>query len=162
MNQIIVDCEASGLSSDSYPIQIAWLDVHTGETDTFYIKPAESWTHWDENAEEVHNIPKQLLRDVGLDVTEAAHRFLSALEKGDRQVYSDAPDFESFWLSKLLNTSGIFTEPVRLYVRHVIDLVEPEYQKRMSDIMCDQVRPHDALEDCRMIYKAVQESRLTE
>lgn len=163
MNQIIVDCEASGLSAESYPIQIAWVDVNTGETDNFYIRPAEEWTYWNIDAERIHNIPKQLLLDVGLEVDEAARRFLEALEKGDRRVYSDAPDFECFWLSKLLNASDIFPEPVYLDVRSVYDLADTNEQRiRMSEIMCAQERPHDALEDCRMILSALKESRVEE
>ncbi|UZE94500.1 hypothetical protein [Alkalimarinus alittae] len=49
---IIFDVEASGLSDDSYPIEVAWQDSNDPECfDSFLINPNETWKHWDDYAE---------------------------------------------------------------------------------------------------------------
>jgi len=163
MRQLIVDCEASGLHPESYPIQVAWIDVNTKETDTFYIKPHDTWLHWDYNAEDIHNIPRELLKDIGLPVSEAAQRFLDATNDKDCMVYSDAPNFESFWLGRLLHTANALFETGAIQVTYVLELLETRQQKReMSRIMGSQDRPHDALDDCRMILAAYEQARDTD
>jgi hypothetical protein len=153
---IILDVEASGLHEDSYPIQVAWLNTDTGEEDSFYIKPEEEWTYWDINAEDIHNIPRKLLDDVGIPADLAVKRLLSSLGK-KVDIYTDAPDFDGFWLSKLFG--AVLVDPeVNVKVRSVYEVCQ--YQEdfyALQEIMHSQERPHDALEDCRMIWQAIKE-----
>ncbi|MEH6628750.1 MAG: hypothetical protein V7739_20100 [Motiliproteus sp.] len=54
---IIVDIEASGLSPDSYPIEIAWVDTRTDACDAFLINPETAccdWDYWNYDAEKIH------------------------------------------------------------------------------------------------------------
>jgi len=156
---IIVDCEASGLHPESYPIQIAWLNVDTEECGSFYIRPHETWTYWDYNAEEVHNIPMQLLLDVGLDVYSAAQRFLDVLYEHGPVIISDAPEFELFWLERLLDTANV-AHDIELDVNYVYDIARSRsHARRMGEIMRGQKRSHDALDDCRSILAAIRGAR---
>lgn len=157
---IILDCEASGLGPTSYPIQIAWLNVKTGESDSFYIKPSENWTDWDPNAEDVHNIPRERLFDEGISVLEAAHRLYQKIGKA-KTIYSDAPDYEHFWVMRLFEESRQFMYEMEF--AHVVDMHESfEEAQRMNQILLDQsvanTRTHDALDDCHSIAEAYRRS----
>ena len=57
----IIDVEASGLQSESYPIEVAWCDIDTCCASSFLIKPARSWTVWDKKAEALHGLSRDLL-----------------------------------------------------------------------------------------------------
>jgi len=159
MRQLIVDCEASGLQAQSYPIQIAWVDIATRETDEFYIKPHHTWQHWDYNAQDIHNIRREELMHTGLSVSDAARRFLDAVDHGNCRVYSDAPACEGFWLGRLLLTAGVTPAVAPLEVAHVLDLLPGRpTQSHMAKIMRSQLRPHDALGDCLMILDAYKQA----
>jgi len=155
---VILDIEASGLHDDSYPIQVAWLNPKTGEEDSFYITPEDEWTYWDENAEEIHKIPRERLYQEGIPADLAVRRILNKLGD-DIIVYSDAPEFDGFWLSRLFETVEL--EPhVNVNVHGVHTLCETHAQlEAMITIMMHQKRSHDALDDCRKIWEAVCKSK---
>ena len=73
---IIFDVEASGLSDDSYPIEVAWQDGTNEDLfDSFLIKPCDSWVHWDDYAEqEIHHISRNTLHSEGISITESCIR----------------------------------------------------------------------------------------
>jgi len=157
MRRIIVDCEASGLHPESYPIQVAWLDLDSDDASSFYIRPHDTWTHWDYNAEDIHNLPQQFLRDVGLDVENAA-AILSEMAK-DTVILSDAPDFEWFWLNRLLEASDGYQD-VELKVQTIFAACDDmDHVGRMGLAMQNQERTHDALDDCRAIKQALIETK---
>lgn len=106
MDLICIDLEASGLGPQSYPIEVAWKDGRSGEQDAFLIDPAtvEGWTYWDEFAEELHGIDINDLAEGGLSVVAAARRLNQAL--AGKVVYSDASEFDRFWLTRLFEAAG--------------------------------------------------------
>jgi len=157
MRRIIVDCEASGLHTESYPIQIAWLDLDSDAAGSFYICPHDTWTHWDYNAQDIHNLTQQFLRDVGLSVEQSA-TILGEMAK-DTVILSDAPAFELFWLERLLDASE-HSQGVGLQVQSVFAACDNlEHAQRMATIMQTQERTHDALDDCRAIKQALIDSK---
>jgi hypothetical protein len=100
---VIIDCEASGLSEKSYPIEIgvAFKD----DSFSFLIKPLDSWNDWDEKSAKIHKIERDELFINGITVYDAAYRLNSQLR--GLTVYSDAADFETFWIDKLFSSVGI-------------------------------------------------------
>lgn len=101
-----IDVEASGLGPHSWPIEVGWV-FETGDARSMLIKPADSWsmTAWEKPAEKLHGIhPGQLVTN-GKDAIEAALILNAAL--GDMVVYSDAPDYDSFWLFRLYDAAGV-------------------------------------------------------
>ena len=46
----IIDIEASGFGRGSYPIEVGFA-LPDRTSYSFLIKPAQSWTHWSEDAE---------------------------------------------------------------------------------------------------------------
>ena len=154
---IILDCEASGLCfKESYPIQVGWVDSETEEKDSFFIRPSDDWNYWNWDAQDVHNIPRKTLFDVGLTVDVAAKRLLPILER-EGFIFSDAPEFDSYWVNKLMNL--VFPEFKVPEFKHVVYLLEESVaQRKMFNILVNQKRPHDALDDALMMKKAYKEA----
>lgn len=148
---IILDCEASGLHPDSYPIEVAWYDFISGEQDSFLIKPADHWTHWDPNAEEIHGLDQGQLLNEGISVYHATLRLRKALE--GKAVHSDAPGFDEFWLQVLFDACD---EDVPFPVRSVYHLVEESQYARLGIALGEARRPHRAMDDCKVIAGAVK------
>ena len=78
-NPIIIDIEASGFGSMSYPIEVGIaLD-----DDTKYcslILPASDWEHWDSDAEKVHRIARDILETYGNPIQQVAAHLNRLLE----------------------------------------------------------------------------------
>ncbi len=100
----IVDVEASGFGSRSYPIEIG-LAL---ETDTRYcslILPSPDWTHWDRAAEETHCITRDILATHGKPLVEVALD-LNHLLSGST-VYTDGWAVDKPWITRLFAEAGV-------------------------------------------------------
>ena len=101
----MIDFEASSLSSDSYPIEVAW-STPDGAIESHLIRPHWSWTDWDEYAErEIHRISRETLRTDGRSTRDVATVMNTAL--AGTTVYSDAPEFDGHWLERLFEAAGL-------------------------------------------------------
>lgn len=101
----ILDFEASGLESDSYPIQVAW---NIGdEVTSFLINPlsADGWTWWNADSELIHGIPREFLIENGSDIAVVAAAMIEQLS--GKLVHSDAVAFDSFWCKRLFDAAGV-------------------------------------------------------
>ncbi|WP_425263343.1 hypothetical protein [Vibrio owensii] len=149
---IYADCEASGLSDDSYPIEIAWIDTD-GSQDDFLINPSSGsdWDHWDLSAEAVHNLKREDCIKKGINVVEAAIRLNSQLR--GQVVYTDAPAFDGFWIDRLFQAAQV----ERLFDIDSIDTYL--YDKGLDFGKWRRVRSkekleHRALSDCQRSINA--------
>ena len=68
---LIVDIEASGFGQQSYPIEVG-LALEDDHRYCALILPAADWTHWDDSAERVHHISRDILRSYGKPLVEVA------------------------------------------------------------------------------------------
>lgn len=101
-----IDLEASGLGARSWPVEIGWAFAD-GAADSFLVRPDASWTDdaWDSRAESLHGISREALMRDGVDIKDACGRLNAALS--GVKVYSDAPDWDGFWLFRLFSASGV-------------------------------------------------------
>lgn len=102
-----VDFEASSLGPRSYPIEVGW-SLDDGTVESHLIDPASqpAWTDWDPGAEhEIHGISRELIIKEGRDPLWVAARMNETL--GGRLVYTDAPDWDGFWLQVLFDAAGL-------------------------------------------------------
>ncbi|WOI52099.1 hypothetical protein [Parvularcula sp. LCG005] len=101
-----IDVEASGLGPHSWPIEVGW-SFATGDPRSVLIRPADKWsmTAWEKTAEILHGISPIQLVTSGKTPLETALVLNAAL--GNAMVYSDAPDYDSFWLFRLYDAAGI-------------------------------------------------------
>lgn len=101
-----IDVEASSLSAASWPIEIGWA-FEWGDPYSALVRPHETWPEagWSAEAEMLHGIRRDdLVRDgrSSRDVADALNAALSGFE-----VWSDAPDWDGFWLFRLFGAAGI-------------------------------------------------------
>lgn len=101
-----IDLEASGLGAASWPVEVGWGGV-TGAPTAILIRPDASWNNaaWDPEAEKLHGLSRDRLAREGAAISVVCEALNAALS--GRAVYSDAPDWDSFWLYRLFATARI-------------------------------------------------------
>ncbi len=104
---IIIDIEASGFGSGSYPIEIGVV-MDDGRKYCSLIQPKDDWTHWDPTAETVHGISRETLRAHGRPVFEVAGK-LNEMLRG-RTAYSDGWVVDRPWLDRLYAAASMRCE----------------------------------------------------
>ena len=107
-----IDFEASGLGAKTWPIEVGWAFAD-GAGESFLISPAPEWSmdDWDPRAERLHGISPKMLSDLGVNASVACERLTRALS--GCAVYSDAPDWDGFWLMRLFDVASR-KPPIRL------------------------------------------------
>ena len=95
-----IDLEASGLGADSWPIEVGWC-FPEGPPCAHLIRTAPDWKDaaWDPEAEALHGVGREELARAGASPREVCAALNKALD-GVR-AYSDAPDWDGFWLYRL-------------------------------------------------------------
>jgi hypothetical protein len=101
---IVLDLEASGFGSNSYPIEVGFA-LPNGRLECTLIRPEPEWTHWDESAYAVHGISRELLLAFGKPVDQVA-LWLNKHLKG-MTVYSDAWGHDYAWLAVLFDAANL-------------------------------------------------------
>ncbi len=108
---VFLDFEASSLSKQSYPVEVAWV-FEDGRSRTFLIRPAPDWTDWSSEAEAIHGISRELLEKEGVTVSIIADEMVETLSGHD--LYASAPSWDGKWLSALLRAAGHPRHALRL------------------------------------------------
>lgn len=148
-----MDLEASGLGPRSYPIEVAWKCGATGECDSFLINPesAYGWNDWDPIAAEIHNIPRDHLIKEGISVREACKRLNQFI--GDRDVISDALEFDYFWIRRLFE-AGMMKPTFKM--KGIDHILEGEQLIMYRLVASAQVRNHRAMDDVEDLIKCIE------
>jgi hypothetical protein len=134
---IFLDFEASSLSRQSYPIEVAWV-FEDGAPEAHLIRPAPGWDEWDPRAEAIHHIRREQLEAEGEPHEQVASRMLAALDGHD--VRASAPSWDGKWLSTLLRAAGL--------PRHALRLRDSDdaFVETAADILRDVVAPDQLAE----------------
>ncbi|MDJ0740880.1 MAG: hypothetical protein QNJ91_14285 [Gammaproteobacteria bacterium] len=101
---IIIDVEASGFGSGSYPIEVG-VALADGSRHCYLVSPARSWKHWDERAELMHGITRDTLLTYGRPIADIAWRLNELLHR--RTAYSDAWSYDMSWLGRLYDAANM-------------------------------------------------------
>ena len=101
-----IDLEASGLGAKSWPVEVGWA-FETGEPVAMLVRPDETWSDdaWDPKAEALHGLSRDRLEREGRAPQDICEAMNAAF--GDVEVYSDAPDWDGFWLFRLYSAAGV-------------------------------------------------------
>lgn len=109
--KVFLDFEASSLSNQSYPIEVAWV-FQDGRSEHHLIAPAPTWSDWDAASEAVHGISRATLAADGKPMVFVANRMVEALTGHD--LFASAPSWDGKWLSVLLRGAGLPRHALRL------------------------------------------------
>lgn len=120
-----VDVEASSLSPDSYPIEIAW-SLEDGSIESHLINPdhVEEWTDWSTRAQTVHGLSRTYLAEHGEHPDAVAHRMNQAL--AGKVVYTDSIIYDSMWLGELFEGEMIPRQFGIKDIWQLFETVQPE------------------------------------
>jgi len=152
-NPFIIDVEASGFGSTSYPIEIG-VALDGGKKYCTLITPSPGWTHWDDSAEKVHGISRDILETYGTPVVEVADT-LNLLLDG-LTLYSDGWVVDKPWLMTLFQAAG---RPMHFYLSP-LEMILSEVQMANWHTTKDRIIEDMHLERHRASYDAwiVQET----
>ncbi len=151
----VLDVEASGLGSDSYPIEIGVV-MASGQKYQALIKPVSGWTQWTEEAYAMHGIDRQMLQTRGLSVHVVCAE-LNDLCRG-QTLYSDCWVNDLPWILKLFAQAGIYPKfkcsPIELILK------ESQFKNwakhKQETIQATGIKPHRALNDADIIARTIQ------
>jgi hypothetical protein len=145
---LIIDVEASGFGAHSYPIEIG-LAMEGGDKFCSLILPAPDWTHWDDEAEKVHRVSRDILETYGKPMEEVA-AVLNLLLEG-KTVYTDGWVVDKPWLTTLFHAAGI---PMKFQVSS-LEMILSESQMAAWHETKDRVVEEKQLSRHRASYDAV-------
>lgn len=147
---IILDIEASGFGSGSYPIEIGFSGRH-GEGWCSLIRPEAEWTHWDLDAARVHGIPREVLIERGNSVQFVAEQLNFFL--GGRTVYTDGWGQDYVWLASLFESAQIVQKFTLADLYEIIDDDQlPDWNATKQQIIQElRVARHRASSDARVL-----------
>ena len=109
--KVFLDFEASSLSDQSFPVEVAWV-FQDGQSESHLIRPAAEWTDWDEAAQAIHGISREKLASEGEPHHLVAARMVQVLSGHD--LFASAPSWDGKWLSALLRGAGLPRHALRL------------------------------------------------
>jgi len=137
-NVVAIDFEASSLSGIgvdvpahemSYPIE-AGLSYPNGRTESFFIKPAQGWTDWSDDAEDyIHHISRDTLQAQGRDIRAVAEWLNENL--AGKIVINDGPSAkaDNYWCARLFEAAGLECQFKIVNVFEILD--------KRSEYYCD-------------------------
>jgi DNA polymerase III epsilon subunit-like protein len=108
---VFLDFEASSLSDQSFPVEVAWV-FQDGRSESHLIRPAPEWTDWDDASQAIHGISRETLASEGDPHDKVAARMVEALSEHD--LFASAPSWDGKWLSVLLRGAGLPRHALRL------------------------------------------------
>ncbi len=154
----IIDVEASGFGPRSYPIEIG-VALESGDTLCYLVLPKDDWTFWDEGAERVHRIPRDILETHGRPIEEVANDLNKFVDV--ETVFSDGWEVDSPWLSQLFEAAGVACR----FHFSALDFILSEEQMEEWHQTKDQIvaemdiKRHRASLDALVIQKTYERTR---
>ena len=155
----IIDVEASGFGRGSFPIEIGFA-LEDRKVKSYLIQPAESWTHWSDEAEAIHGISREQLAIDGLSVRDVAVLLNEHLF--NKTLYSDAWSFDSSWIGRLFEEAELVQ---RFRIETINKLLTMEEMERWHDTKATlwdelSVDRHRAANDVKVLQETFR--RVTE
>lgn len=154
-NGNVIDLEASGLASNSYPIEVG-LVLGTGQSFEALIKPLPHWQHWDEEAEAIHGISRGQLAEEGQEIQDVCQQ-INQLCAG-KTLYSDCWVHDSRWLNLLFSEAGVTMQfqcsPMEVFLDE--EELANWLQYKREFCRATNIAPHRALNDAIIIAETLE------
>ena len=154
-NGNVIDIEASGLASSSYPLEIG-IVLGNGESYEALIKPLGHWQHWDSSAQALHGISRQQLLDEGLPATQVCEEINQLC--GGKTLYSDCWVYDARWLNLLFAETGTTMQFTCSPIEALLSEHEQRHWWQYKKDFCtaSDIRPHRALNDAIIIAETME------
>jgi len=160
---IILDFEASSLSTESYPIEVGVAVAARPDAPisvwSNLIRPDRAWLangDWDPAAQKVHNISAASLSG-GLSAHEVALS-LNQMLGPVGHAYCDGGHYDGFWLEQLYKAAGI-TPTFQLWDMTRLFILDRHLFRRFGTLLAESDAPHragaDAARLCAALVKAM-------
>jgi hypothetical protein len=151
---VFLDIESSGLYEDSYPIEVGYAGKDLNGS--FLLNPdtaTDDWSSWDDFAEEIHGITRNMLLKSGISVVDACNRLNTALE--GKTVITDGYEYDTLWINYLFGQTLI----KRYFEIRSIEWALEEFGSDLSCRFDDELlkigdAEHRALSDSTRLYTA--------
>jgi hypothetical protein len=157
----IIDLEASGFGADSYPIEVG-VALPDGTRFCSLIEPVPDWTHWDCQAQSIHQISRAELHHCGQSIFTVT-RNLNQLLHG-QTLYSDGWVVDKPWLTTLFYAART---PMTFFVSP-LEMILTDHQMRHWHAIKERVinelklTRHRASNDAYIIQETYRRSVLAE
>lgn len=153
----VVDIEASGISPDSYPIEVGVV-MQDGRRYSSLIKPMRHWQHWCPDAEAIHGISREQLMDEGVDpeiVCQQINDLCSA-----QVLYSDCWIHDEQWIKRLFYDAASRPRFQCRSIEHLLTETQLEQWVQRKQAMASvlALAPHRALNDARIIQAVLDQA----
>ena len=154
----ILDIEASGFGRGSYPIEIGYY-LPDDQAYCTLIQPEPDWVHWDESAESVHGIRRDLLLTKGRPALDVCRELNSQLR--GQNIYCDAWAYDYVWLSRLYDAVDLIPSFQLKDLRDLLTECEQTlwHATRAAVELRLQLRRHRASGDARTLFETLLEAR---
>jgi len=152
----ILDIEASGFGRGSYPIEVGFC-TSDGALFCGLIRPEPDWQHWDETAEALHGISRELLARHGRPVRWMAEEINARL--GGQTVYCDGWGQDYPWLGRLYDAAGLQPNFRLDDLRRLLSEAEAQRWRAVTEAVRQRQRltRHRASSDARVLQMALDE-----
>ena len=134
-NPFFLDFEASSLSWESYPIEVAWGNDKSN-IESYLISPESilTWNDWNVESQKIHKISRQELINSGVSPDSVCEHMVKKLS--NCVVYTDNPDWEGLWTRALFKSCTKQLPPID--IRHIdsllIETVCPDTSERINGL----------------------------
>jgi hypothetical protein len=152
----ILDFEASSLSDYSYPISAGL--VARGHVYYWLIKPDQNWIDWDTQSQALHGLSRFFIEKNGIPSHQVFDE-LSQILANEKYVYSDNPDCETLWLSRLGKLDAEIKDVKTLLAPPYHEAFKPQLKNTFKQYELIQHRAdHDALALAIALHKCIANS----
>jgi hypothetical protein len=154
----VLDIEASGFGSDSYPIEVGYV-LPDGQAYCSLIRPQPSWTHWDPAAERVHRITLPTLQAKGRGVAEVAQHLNDHLH--GQVMYCDGWAHDYPWLATLFEAAEMSPSFRLENLRVLLSEREAAYWDVLKRQVTQELRlqRHRASSDAKILQRTLMRLR---
>ena len=152
----ILDIEASGFGRGSYPIEVGFVAAD-GTLFCGLIRPEPDWLHWDDTAEALHGISRELLLTHGRPARWMAEQINQRLR--GQLVYCDGWGQDYPWLARLYDAAGLQPSFRLDDLRRLLNEQEAQRWRGVTDGVRQrqQLNRHRASSDARVLQIALNE-----
>ncbi|OAN13715.1 hypothetical protein A3K86_14180 [Photobacterium jeanii] len=152
-----LDFEASGLSDQSYPIEVGY-SLPDGGGESLLIDPlsaSDVWQYWDEYAEHhIHHLSRKEIERFGASVIDVCQHLNQALGKYEH-VFCDS-QWDLFWLGRLYHAAHMRPSFTLTEVGHWLMQENGIARERFQHALEAQgPTKHRAMDDAKQIRQAI-------